>query len=76
MEDLGVISHVKEPNQWCAAMVFLPTPLGSIRICVDLKPLNESVIHEIHALPKVGITLTQLSGAKFFTKLNFNSGFL
>ena len=76
MEDLGVISHVKEQTQWCAAMIFLPTPLGSIRICVDLKPLNESMIHEIHTLPKVGITLAQLSSAKFFTKLDINSGFL
>ena len=48
---------------------------GSIRICVDLKPLNESVMRKIHPLPKVDITLAQLTGAKWFTKLDTNSGF-
>ena len=75
MENLGVISRVEEPTQWCAAMVVVPKPSGSIRICVDLKPLNESVMREIHPLPKVDITLAQLSGAKIFTKLDTNSGF-
>ena len=75
MEDLGVISHVEEPIQWCAAMVVVPKPSGSIRIYVDLKPLNENVMHKIHQLPKVDITLVQLSSAKFFTKLDTNNGF-
>ena len=75
MERLGVISKVNEPTQWCAAMVVVPKPSGSIRICVDLKPLNESVMREIHPMPKVDITLAQLTGAKLFTKLDTNSGF-
>ena len=75
MEKLGVISPVKEPTQWCAGMVIVPKPSGSIRICVNLKPLNESVMREVHPLPKVDITLAQLTGAKVFSKLDTNSGF-
>ena len=45
----------------------------SIRICVDLKPLNESVLREVHPIPKV--VLAQLTGAKLFSKLDANSGF-
>ena len=75
MEKLGVISHVEEPTPWCAGMVVVPKPSGSIRICVDLKPLNESVMREVHPLPKVDITLAQLTGAKLFTILDTNSGF-
>ena len=41
---------------------------GKVRICVDLKPL-------VHPLPKVDETLAQLSGARYFTKLDANSGF-
>ena len=48
---------------------------GDIRICVDLKPLNESVLREVHPLPKVDETLAQISGATVFTKLDANSGF-
>ena len=57
MERLGVISWVNELTEWCAAMVVVPKPSGSIRICVDLKPLNESVMREIYPLRKVDITL-------------------
>ena len=75
MEKLGVISRVEEPTPWCAGMVVVPKPSGSIHICVDLKPLNKSVMQEVHPLPKVDITLAQLTGTKLFTKLDTNSGF-
>ena len=75
MESLGIITRVDEPTPWCAGMVVVPKKAGAIRICVDLKPLNESVIREVHPLPKVDETLAQLNGAKVFTKLDANSGF-
>ena len=74
METLGVISPVQEPTPWCAAMVVVPKDSGAVRICVDLKPLNESVLREVHPMPKVDTTLAQLSGATVFSKLDANSG--
>ena len=47
----------------------------TVRINVDLKPLNKSVMREVHPLQKVDITLAQLTGAKVFSKLDTNSGF-
>ena len=75
MESIGVISRVNVPTPWCAAMVVVPKPNGTVRICVDLKPLNESVMREVHPMPKVDVTLAQLNGAKVFSKLDTNSGF-
>ena len=75
METMGIISRVDEPTPWCAGMVVVPKKSGAIRICVDLKPLNESVLREVHPLPIVDDTLSQLKGAKIFTKLDANSGF-
>ena len=75
MEAMGVISPVDVPTPWCAGMVVAPKKSGSIRICVDLKPLNQSVLREVHPLPKVDDTLAQLTGAKLFSKLDANSGF-
>ena len=75
MESMGVISKVDEPTPWCVGMVVVPKKNGKVRICVDLKPLNESVIREVHPLPKVDETLAQLIGAKVFSKLDANSGF-
>ena len=46
MEKLGVITPVEDPTPWCAGMVVVPKSSGAVRICVDLKPLNESVLRE------------------------------
>ena len=75
MESMGVISKVDEPTPWCAGMVVVPKKNGRVRICVDLKPLNENVLREVHPLPRVDETLARLSGAKVFSKLDANSGF-
>jgi len=75
METMGVISRVDTPIPWYAGMVVAPKKSGSVRICVDLKPLNQSVLREVHPLPKVDETLAQLTGAKLFSKLDANSDF-
>lgn len=75
MQKLGVIRKVSEPTPWCAGMVVVPKRSGDIRICVDLKPLNESVLREVYPIPTVDDTLAQLTGAKIFSKLDANSGF-
>ena len=66
MENLGVISRVEEPTPWCAGIVAVPKSRGDVRICVDLRHLNQSVMHEVHPLPKVEETLAQLTGANCF----------
>lgn len=46
MEQLGVITKVKEPTDWCSGMVPVPKKNGAVRICVDLTKLNEAVCRE------------------------------
>ena len=75
MESLGIISKVDTPTSWCAGMVVVPKKDKTVRICVDVKPLNTSVLRETHPFPKVDDTLAQLTGAKVFSKLDSNSGF-
>ena len=76
MEEMGVISKVSEPTPWCAGMVAVPKKnSGGMRICVDLKALNESVLREVYPIPTVDEALAQCSGAKVFSKLDANSGF-
>ena len=50
-------------------MVIVPKASGAVRICVDMKPLNENVLREVHPMPKVDTTLAQLTGAVMFSKL-------
>ena len=68
MEAAGVISKVDGPTSWCAGMVVVPKKSGEVRICVDLKPLNENVLRETHPMPHVDDALAQLSGAKLFSR--------
>ena len=63
------------PNGLVAPMVVTPKPNGKVRVCVDLTKLNEYVQCENHPLPSVDLTLGKLAGAKYFTKLDANSGF-
>ena len=71
MENLGVISKI----DMCAGMVVVPKPNGTVRICVDLTKLNDSVCRERHILPSVEHALAQIGGARHFSKLDANSGF-
>lgn len=72
MEDLGVITKIQDPTDWCAGMV---VPNGDVQICVDITRLNRSVRRELHTLLSVEGTLAQLGGAKYFFKLDAISGF-
>ena len=75
MENMGVISKITQPTQWCAGMVVVPKSSGAVRICVDLKMLNQSVLREPHPIPAVDDTLACLTGASIFSKVDANSGF-
>ena len=75
METLGVISSIEEDTDWCAGIVVAPKKNGKIRLCVDLSRLNKSVRREVFPLPHVEDALASLASAKFFSKMDANSGF-
>ena len=45
------------------------------RLCVDLTQLNRAVKREFHPMSSVDDSLTKLSNARYFTRLDANSGF-
>lgn len=75
MEQMGVVSRVREPTDWCSGMVVVPKADGNVRICVDLTRINESVRRERHPMLGVEQALAQLTGAQVFSKIDANSGF-
>ena len=75
VEEMQIISPVDEPTEWCSGLVVVPKPSGDVRLCVDLTQLNNSILIEFHPVPSVDVTLAQLSEAKYFSKLDANSGF-
>ncbi|KAI3380790.1 hypothetical protein SNEBB_010510, partial [Seison nebaliae] len=75
MVDDGIIEPVTRPTAWCAPMVVVPKRDGSVRITTDFSHLNQAVQRERFELPSVDDTVAQLGRARFFTKLDANSGF-
>ena len=77
MERIGVVRKLddNEVSEHVAPMVVVPKPGGKVRICVDLKKLNENVVRPRHVLPSVDETLAKLKKGQFFSKLDANSGF-
>ena len=75
MQDLDVIERVQEASDWCAPMVAAFRKSGKIRICVDLRRLNESVVREKRSIPTLDDVLHRLGGSTVFSKLDAASGF-
>ena len=63
MEQMRVVRRVRRLTDWCSSMVVVPKGDRSVRICVDLSPLNESVRREHHPLPAVEQALAQFAQA-------------
>ena len=56
-------------------MVVVPKKSNQVRICIDFRALNESLLREVHPLPKVDENLAQTAGSTVYSKLDANCGF-
>ena len=75
MEKLQVITKVDTTTYWVNSMVVVEKPSGALRICLDPRDLNK-VIHRPHyPLKTPSDILPELSGARYFTKLDARSGY-
>lgn len=70
-ENIGVISAVDEPTEWCAHMVVVLRPTCDVTICVDFTELSCHCLREWHLIPFVEHTLRRLHCSKVcFSKLD------
>ncbi|XP_059052349.1 uncharacterized protein K02A2.6-like [Achroia grisella] len=75
MENLGVIRKVYHPTSWVNGIVIAAKKDGSIRVCLDPRPLNRVIKRQHYPLPTLTEIATKLNGARYFSKLDAKSGF-
>ena len=75
MVDLNIITPVTEPTDWVNSLVVVEKPNGSLRICLDPRDLNQAIKRQHYKLPKPEDILSQMAGAKLFTKLDASNAY-
>ena len=77
MEADGVIEQhpPNEPAPWVSCAVVVPKPNGEIRITLDARNINKCIQTMNYPIPMQEDIRAQLSGANYFSKMDFTSAF-
>ncbi len=75
MTQLGVISPVNEPREWCHQMVVADKPNGAVRVCLDPRLLNKFIMREEFQIPDFDALASELTEAKVYSTIDLLSGF-
>ena len=75
LESLGVLERVVSATDWVSSVVVETKKDGSLRICIDQRPLNKALKRCHYPMPVVDDILPDLAHAKVFSVLDLKSGF-
>lgn len=70
MEQQEIIKQVDEPTEFVNPVVIVIKPDKTLRICLDPKNLNESLLREHYKFPTVDEIAGKMSNAKIFSVLD------
>ena len=70
--DKGFIRPSASP--WGCPAIFVKKD-GTLRMCVDYRPLNAVTVKNKYPLPHIDTLFDQLAGAKVFSKIDLRSGY-
>ena len=74
--ELDIIEKAVGPTKFVSPIVVVPKPGGKeIRLCVDMRQVNEQIVRERFPIPTVDEILHEMNGAKVFSKLDLKWGF-
>ena len=73
--EVGIIEPVNA-SPWISNLVMAKKKSGGLRVCVDLRAVNQAVIPDKYPLPTAEEVTSQFYGSKLFTKLDLRQGYL
>ena len=74
LEKQGVIEKVSA-STWVSPLVVGRKRDGRIRLCVDMRRVNEAVITDGYPLPRIEDVLDRLSGSRVFSRLDLTDAY-
>ena len=71
----NIIPDVDKPTEWVSNIVIVEKKNGSLRLCLDPKPLNGAIKRERHNIPTPADVQSQSSGKTIFTVVDMKDGY-
>ena len=73
MLDVSAIHQLH--SVWASAVVLVQKKDGGLRVCIDLRKLNNQTVKDVYSLPQIDKTLDSLQGSQWLSSLNQKSGY-
>ena len=71
----NLIAKVAKPTKWVNCLVIVEKKNGSLRLCLDPKPLNKALKREYFEIPTREEIFSKLAGKSVFSVLDMKDGF-
>lgn len=75
LEKMRVIEKVTEPTEWVNSLVVVEKPNKDVRLCLDPRDLNKSVLREHYPMKTVEEVAAKVSTAKMYSVLDASNGY-